>query len=96
MDIWDQFVSDDTCPVGQMLNAGRPMSSTMGGAMIDSNVIICHAARREALLEPASHPEAIQCTYLRQTETGPIDTSGRLPPHACRCGACRRQVAAAE
>jgi hypothetical protein len=41
--------------------------------MIDSNVIICHAARREALLEPALDPEAIQCTYLRQTDTSLID-----------------------
>src|SRR5580700_4933001 len=74
MDIYvkDQFVSDDTC-IGQTLNAGRPMSGATDEATIDPNVIICHAARREALLEPASHPAAIQCSHLHRSDTGLID-----------------------
>src|SRR5580700_10822849 len=76
MDIYvnDQFASADTCsPIGQMLNVGRPMSGVMDEATIDPNVIICHAARCEALLEPASHPAAIQCCHLHQSDTGLID-----------------------
>jgi hypothetical protein len=52
----DQFVSTDTCTtVDLIFNLAPPLRGVTDEAPIDPNVVICHAARCEALLEPTAH-----------------------------------------
>jgi hypothetical protein len=54
-------------------NVARWLSGVTHEAPIDPNVVICHASRREALLETQSHLAAIQCSHLHRSDTGLID-----------------------
>jgi hypothetical protein len=70
----DQFVSAATCSsICQTLNGELPMSGVTHEAPIDPNIIICHAVRREALLEAAAHLVAIQRGHLLQRGASLID-----------------------
>src|SRR5450631_2901042 len=70
----DQFVSTDTCvPVDWIFDVVPRPRSTICESTIDPNVVIRHVARSKALLEPASHLAAVQCSHLHQSDTGLID-----------------------
>jgi hypothetical protein len=71
--VTDQFVSTETCaPVDLIFNVAPPRGVTVE-APIDPNVVICHATRCKALLEPTSHLAAIQRSHPHRSDTGLID-----------------------
>src|SRR6202158_6166524 len=70
----DQFVATDACaPVYRIFRAATRPRGVIGEALIDPNVIFCHAARGEALLETASHFAAIQRGHPHRSDAGLID-----------------------
>jgi hypothetical protein len=49
------------------------MRAVMDEALIDPNVVRCHAARSKALLETAADLAAIQCSHSNRSDAGLID-----------------------
>jgi hypothetical protein len=64
-------------------NIERVMNAIEHAVALPPDEVVVHRATRRKILRNIAQP--VLKMYIRPS-----------PPHACRCGACRRQAAAAE